>query len=97
MNLAQTALLFAPSSFRGTAAFLKWLARIMATLTLLWLLLFGYLDATLGDFFGPPDWTAILLVALVGWLLSFAISSVAKRILIADQSSGCTSRTNLKS
>ena len=67
------------------------------TLTLLWLLLFGYLDATLGDFFGPPNWTAILLVALAGWLIAFALSSVAKRILIADQSTGRASHTNLKS
>ncbi len=57
-------------------------------LTLLWLLLFGYLDATLGDFFGPPDWTRILLVAGGGWLIAFALSSIAKRILIADQSAG---------
>ncbi len=67
------------------------------TLTLLWLLLFGYLDATLGDFFGPPNWTAILLVALAGWLIAFALSFVAKRILIADQSAGRASHTNLKS
>ena len=82
---------------RGTAAILKWLARIIVTLTLLWLLLFGYLDATLGDFFGPPNWTAILLVALAGWLIAFALSSVAKRILTADRSAGCVSHTNLKS
>ena len=58
-------------------------------MTLLWLLLFGYFDATLGEFFGPPDWTRILLVAGGGWLIAFALSSVAKRILMADQSASC--------
>lgn len=70
----------------GAIAFLKWTGRIILALTVLWLLLFGYLDFALGDFFGPPKWTAILSVALVGLLIAFSLSSLAKRISIADPS-----------
>ena len=75
---------------RGAAAFLKWSARIIRALTVLWLLLFGYLDFALGDFIGPPKWTVILLVALVGLLIAFSLSSLAKRLSIADPSVGRT-------
>jgi hypothetical protein len=66
------------------ATVLKWLARIILTLTVLWLLFFGYLDFALGDFFGPPNWTAILLVAFVGFLIGSSLSFLAKRISVAD-------------
>ena len=72
------------------ATFLKWSARIILALTLLWLLLFGYLDFALGDFFGPPKWTAILSVALVGLLFAFSLRSLAKRLSVADP---CVGRT----
>ena len=97
MSLALTRLQLPSSLIGGTAAFLKWLAKIIVTLTFLWLILFGYLDATLGEFFGPPNWTAILLVAVAGWLIAFVLSSVAKRILIADQSAGRAPHINTRS
>ena len=68
-------------NYKRVSGLLKWLSRIVLTLSLLWVLLFVYLSDGLGDFFGPPDWPAILLVAFAGFVIGFLLRWVSRRLI----------------
>ena len=66
---------------KRVAVLFKWFSRIVFAISLLWILFFAYLFRALGDFFGPTNWTAVFLVALVGIVVGLLLRWVSRRLI----------------